>query len=166
MITKDNERMSVGGGFLSVEEFYGLSTDTKPTNTANGSTFFEMDTGKMYRFNYSGTTWTETTHYGGDGFGPTPSGGGGGTSGDGVLVVHNVYDDQTFTHWLDKTWQEIYDALLSGTIVVIVYDMGSNYAKIALPVEAYLDTGVYYVSDHVDANYATDSADGYPAMED
>lgn len=111
MITKENERMSVGGGFLSVEEFYGLSTDTKPTNTANGSTFFEMDTGKMYRFNFSGTTWTETTHYGGDGFGPAPSGGG---SGGGVLMIEQSEDIGSF----NKTYREVKTAFLAGSTVI------------------------------------------------
>ena len=88
MITS-NERQSVGNGYLSVGEFYGLSTDTKPTNTANGSTFFEMDTGKMYRYNFAAHTWTQTTHYGNTGgFGPAPSGGG---SGGGVEVVNITF---------------------------------------------------------------------------
>lgn len=39
-------------------EIYGLSTDTKPTdNIANGSVFFEIDTGKNYRFDREGGEW-------------------------------------------------------------------------------------------------------------
>jgi hypothetical protein len=37
----------------------GLSTDTKPTNVPNGSTFCEIDTGKGYLFDAAGGTWEE-----------------------------------------------------------------------------------------------------------
>lgn len=164
MITKENERMSVGGGFLSVEEFYGLSTDTKPTNTANGSTFFEMDTGKMYRFNFSGTTWTETTHYGSDGFGPAPSGGGGGGSGGGVLVVHVDGD----TGVLDKTWQEIADAdfavmkvgVDSTRIVPAVYIEAADESEYVV---TFADISVEGTTTYYQGT-AT-SADGYPVLD-
>jgi len=41
-----------------VYEFRGLSTDTKPTNdfVGNGSTFLEMNTGKVYVYNAAETT--------------------------------------------------------------------------------------------------------------
>ena len=38
----------------------GLSTDTKPTeNIPNGSTFIEINTGKVYIFNEAGAAWVE-----------------------------------------------------------------------------------------------------------
>jgi hypothetical protein len=43
----------------------GLSTDTKPTglykgvNIPNGSTFLEMDTGKVYAYDDENVTWLE-----------------------------------------------------------------------------------------------------------
>lgn len=37
----------------------GLSTDTKPTNVANGSGFYEMDTGKYYLWDEANETWRE-----------------------------------------------------------------------------------------------------------
>ena len=41
-------------------EYRGLSTDEKPVaQVSNGSTFFEMDTGKVYMFNYDGQSWVE-----------------------------------------------------------------------------------------------------------
>lgn len=40
-------------------KFYGLSTDTKPTDCANGSKFFEINTGKAYRFDEEHTQWLE-----------------------------------------------------------------------------------------------------------
>ena len=36
-----------------------LSTDTKPTNVCNGSLCLEMDTGKVYAFNETASTWVE-----------------------------------------------------------------------------------------------------------
>ena len=38
----------------------GLSTDSKPTtDILNGSTFIEMDTGKVFMFNGASSTWVE-----------------------------------------------------------------------------------------------------------
>ena len=46
-------------------ELYGLSTDTKPTETfngmplENGSFFYEMNTGKAYMYDAANVTWIE-----------------------------------------------------------------------------------------------------------
>lgn len=42
-------------------EYYGLSSDTKPTDASvpNASTFYEMNTGKLYMFNAAARTWLE-----------------------------------------------------------------------------------------------------------
>lgn len=37
----------------------GLSTDSKPTDVTNGSTFIEMDTGKKYLYDATGEQWRE-----------------------------------------------------------------------------------------------------------
>lgn len=37
----------------------GLSTDEKPTAYPNGSTYLEMDTGKVYIFNAQDEAWEE-----------------------------------------------------------------------------------------------------------
>lgn len=37
----------------------GLSTDEKPLGVPNGSTFFEMDSGKVYMFDEESKTWLE-----------------------------------------------------------------------------------------------------------
>lgn len=54
-----------------VEELIGLSTDTpKPTGRLNGSKFFEMDTGKEYRYDEdaeAGSEWVEQPSSGGGG---------------------------------------------------------------------------------------------------
>ena len=39
---------------------YGLSTDEKPTyRISNGTTFVEMNTGKVYMFDAASSTWLE-----------------------------------------------------------------------------------------------------------
>jgi len=44
---------------VAVGQYCGLSTDTKPTDAANGSSFIEIDTGKVYLFDAAGETWNE-----------------------------------------------------------------------------------------------------------
>ena len=40
--------------------YFGLSTDSKPTDgVSNGSVFLEMNTGKIYFFNEAGEAWVE-----------------------------------------------------------------------------------------------------------
>lgn len=52
---------------VDLSDYYGLSTDAKPTaNVANGSSFFEMDTGKLYFFSEEDTHWYEFTRGGGE----------------------------------------------------------------------------------------------------
>lgn len=38
-------------------QYYGLSTDTKPTTATNGSAFIEMDTAKLYFFDADNSEW-------------------------------------------------------------------------------------------------------------
>lgn len=43
-----------------LSEYYGLSTDTKPTeNVATGSVFIEVDTGATFLYDEEGEDWTE-----------------------------------------------------------------------------------------------------------
>lgn len=56
MITSKNSSMS---GIGLPTEYYGLSTDTKPTETANGSVFLEMDTSKVFMFDAENAEWRE-----------------------------------------------------------------------------------------------------------
>ena len=51
-INKDGEKRGV--------ELRGLSTDTKPTeNIDNGSTYIEIDTGKIYLYDGENQQWKE-----------------------------------------------------------------------------------------------------------
>lgn len=47
------------------------------------------------------------------------------TGGSGVLICNSSYDDNAGVYVLDKTVQEIYDALLAGTPVYIKFLYGS-----------------------------------------
>lgn len=48
------------GAAFYAAELYGTSEDTKPTaGYANGSTFLEVDTGKIYLFNEDASEWVE-----------------------------------------------------------------------------------------------------------
>lgn len=38
-------------------ELNGLSSESKPLDAPNGSTFIEMDTGDVYMFDATGKTW-------------------------------------------------------------------------------------------------------------
>lgn len=40
-------------------ELRGLSTDTKPEDVPNGSSFLEMDTGKVFMFDANSVLWLE-----------------------------------------------------------------------------------------------------------
>ena len=56
-----------GGSLVNsfIYSFTGLSTDTKPTQTfkntqiQNGSTFVEMDSGKVFMYNEASHAWVE-----------------------------------------------------------------------------------------------------------
>ena len=60
MITLSKQGNVTSNKVLSID---GLSTDTKPTKTVdnapigNGSTFYEMDTKKCFKFDEENKTW-------------------------------------------------------------------------------------------------------------
>ena len=61
--TIENTRIMPSEDRISVE-LRGLSTDTKPTEIANkkvdnGSTYIEIDTGKIYFFDFDNQQWRE-----------------------------------------------------------------------------------------------------------
>ena len=56
----DQKKRTNDGEFVT--EYDGLSTDTKPLKAAgakNADVFFEMDTGKAYKFDETGNRWLE-----------------------------------------------------------------------------------------------------------
>lgn len=40
-------------------DMYGLSSDTKPNDVGNASTFYEMDTKKLFMFDAQNMIWLE-----------------------------------------------------------------------------------------------------------
>ena len=49
-----------GNETKSIANLFGTSNDAKPTEGyANGSVFLEVDTGKIYLFNESTSSWVE-----------------------------------------------------------------------------------------------------------
>lgn len=93
-------------------------------------------------------------------------GGSGGGSGGGVLVVHDV--DGT----LDKTWQEIRDAFVSGGVRIVKEDeYGAEFVLIVIGTESGDDSGEWAVYTSKTGNwnpqpYVTNSADGYPTLSE
>lgn len=61
MITKSIDTFTVDTeGQTSIFEMRGKSTDIKPIDDIpNGSTFYEMDTGKVYMFDFDNKIWRE-----------------------------------------------------------------------------------------------------------
>lgn len=88
----------------------------------------------------------------------------------GVLVVHATFDSELQTTTLDKTWQEIYDAMRNGIVIGI-----SEPSQGLAPGDAFLDvylfghcsaqSGTYAVQDSKEFEYTTDSPDGYPSYQ-
>lgn len=77
-----------------LSEYYGLSTDTKPTeNVATGSVFLEVDTGATFLYDEESEDWTEVE---------SGSSGGGGGGGDSdfstaeVKIMANISEIEEF----------------------------------------------------------------------
>ena len=91
---------------------------------------------------------------------------GGGSSGGGVLVVTITWDDNSAT--MDKTWQEIHDAAVSGTPIIVMEDTGNS-------ITFYEATGIDYaeglsyvftIYDLIGASgmdFEASTASGYPS---
>ena len=58
MITAKNSSVA---GLGIATEYYGLSTDTKPSEVPNGSTFLEMNTGNVYIYDAANGAWLSLT---------------------------------------------------------------------------------------------------------
>ena len=59
IITDRLTTVDANGSNAVYQELSGLSTDTKPTGLATGSTFLEVDTGDVYVYNEASGTWGE-----------------------------------------------------------------------------------------------------------
>ena len=82
-----------------------------------------------------------------------------------MLIVHETYDENTSTYTLDKTWQEIYDALISGIAILFQADFNEE-DKVE---QSFFNTA--YITDDsfvCDGNvqYSASTANGYPSRID
>ena len=59
MITAASSMQKRNGAYISVGTYFGVSSDTKPNDVANGSLLIEMDTGKKYLFSAGDNNWYE-----------------------------------------------------------------------------------------------------------
>lgn len=85
-------------------------------------------------------------------------------SAGGVMVVNSTFDANVGGDVLDKTWQEIYDAVISGQTCIISESMESETdcsIKSITAIDAL--NGGYDVITQL-GRYSTNSADGYPVM--
>ena len=57
MLTINSAKPAVEGTGKKIIEGECLSTDGKPTNCANGSKLFEMDTSTLYMFDEANKVW-------------------------------------------------------------------------------------------------------------
>lgn len=90
------------------------------------------------------------------------SSGGGGGGGSDVVIVHSDAD----TGALDKTWQEIHDALNDGKLVMDIYADGDDVFQtiyaIATPYNAQFAIYAVGTSLQGDPTYVADSKTDYP----
>ena len=93
MITTDGSMIMENGQYKKAEKLFGLSTDTKPTDVGNASRFIEIDTGKQYLFDATGSQWNEYSEGGGG------RGGGGGAE---AKQVNFIDYDGTILHAYTK----------------------------------------------------------------
>lgn len=87
-----------------------------------------------------------------------------GSSGGGVLEI-SVDSD---TSALNKTWQEIHDAVMSGKLCIMMEELANNvFLHIVTDVFMTLNPGgaITYGVSSGSTYSSTDSADGYPVME-
>lgn len=121
-------------------EYYGLSTDEKPTGGRNGDSFIEIDSGKTYLYSESGTEWIEQ---------PASGGGGGGGSSDlsTAEVTISAGDDLDFyiigAAYIDDGY--IHGGELSGsglqTVTIVLYS-GSAFIGLDMQSITSLSGGV------------------------
>ena len=57
MITNVTQGTNMWGRNCCINEYYGLSTDEKPTDAPNASIFYEMDTKALYLFDAQNKAW-------------------------------------------------------------------------------------------------------------
>ena len=124
-------------------EYFGLSTDEKPTDGRNGDSFVAMDEGKTYIYDEEGSQWVEQ---------PASGGGGGGDSDFSIAEVTIDTKNATslFTFYGAITIDDIPQVIeCSGTSMIV--EPGNN--DITIPVILYKGAAYAYITDTNDKIY-------------
>ena len=153
MITEKNAS-TVNGPFKVLR---GLSTDSKPTDVANGSIMDVMDTAKRMMFDETNNQWREVGDItGGSGLPDVTSADNGKVlkvadgawraGSEGVFVAH--YGDSEPT----STFSEVHDAIVAGKAVILsLWAMAGEQRQYAIPVRV---TNVTIVFKTIDWSYS------------
>ena len=82
-----------------------------------------------------------------------------------ILLVHEIYDESLNTYTLDKTWQEIHDAMEVG-LAILFPVLGNNETDVS---HQSIDTACLYEEEFWiysnSKDYNTSTANGYPSAE-
>ena len=139
MVSFNVYRSTYSGAYV---EGICLATDEKPVvGIANGSILFAVDisTGETTRYMYDqeSMSWIEAEC-------PCSGGGSGGGSGSGGGALAVTCSESGV---LDKTWQEIYDAMAAGNSVTVSYPAFYSETEYDLRV-AVVPVAYKYVGEH------------------
>lgn len=137
--------------------YAGLSTDDKPISAieenkpnylvGNSSIFYEMDTGNEYFFDQNTETWILSD----------------GTGGSTMALFINL---DVSTGALDKTCQEILDAVTSGKVVyMIVPETTEDFGKGVYNLSYIMNSEPYTIIFFNDYVFVVSSVDSYPVFD-
>ena len=86
----------------------------------------------------------------------------GSTGEGGTLIVHQSHDEEHGLYILDKTWQELADAILIRPVLLITDDDNMEYSVSSSSLQSVsMDGGSYWVG-FTNGSFDADSANGYP----
>lgn len=149
-----------GDIFSYADKFWCSSSDDKPSNEdakdglINGATLEEVDTGKEFVFDKAENKWTEKK---------SGEGGGGGSST--LAGFGATYDENEDKITLDKTWNEIFNALVARSAIgqiYVHYGDPPTSVQIMTITTCYFDDGLYGVD--ADGNvFGCFDPDDYPS---
>lgn len=92
------------------------------------------------------------------------SGSGGGGSGGGMLMIgYSSYEVVYGTGTLDHTWQEIYDAMASGRLVILSHEPADEAVYHEILKGCSVPGDNEYKVSFMDEDFVASSPDGYPS---
>lgn len=84
-----------------------------------------------------------------------------GAGGGGALIVHQSHDEEHGLYTLDKTWQELADAILLGPVLLITEDDIAEYGVSSTPLRSVSHEDGNYWVNFENGTFNADSANGY-----